>query len=121
MAEARDKTGAVRHVTGLVSKALMGAKLSEEVLEAMTGLGILQPGATLVPDLPSIIIRETHASLDRKAKPHALVIFLSAALHSAPHWLQQHWGESAELMSRCIAEGEVLSVMRGLDVVLSCA
>lgn len=120
VAEARDKSGAGRHVNWLVAKALLGGKLTEEVLESMTSLGILRPNAvtSLIPDLPSLIMREIQSVLDRKARPQSMIIFLSASLSASPIWLLQYWGETADLMSRCIAEGEVLSVLKGMDVVL---
>lgn len=120
IAEARDRSGALRHVNWLTSKALLGAKITDDVLEVMTCLGILQPGTvtSLIPDLPSLLIREIHSGLDRKARPQATMIFLASVLHASQSWLQQYWLETADLMGRCIAEGEVLSVLKSIDVVL---
>lgn len=120
VAEARERSGAGVHLRWLVSKALSGAKSSEDVLEAMTSLGILRPGtvASLIPNLPALIIQEIHGALDRKVGARTMVIFLCASLHSSPEWLQQHWSETADLMSRSISEGEVLSVLKGMEIAL---
>lgn len=120
VAEARDKSGALRHVNSLVCKSLEGSRASQEVLESMTCFGILQPGSItkLIPDLPAKMIHEIHCTLDRKIRPQAMVLFLAACLHASPSWLGQYWAESADLMSRCIGQGEVLSVLRSIDVVL---
>ena len=93
----------------------------------MTSLGILQPSAisTLIPDLPLLIMRELRLALrsrdtKRDSTPvGATLLFLASALHTSPSWLQEYWMEAAEMMAECITTGEALSVLRGLDVVLS--
>ena len=132
----RDKSGAESqtHVNWLVTKSLMTAiapayKASDEralVLEVMTSLGILQPHAipSLIPELPSLIMRELQLGLgtqegQRESTPIApALLFLASSLHTSPVWLLEYWDETAELMAGCIRAGEVLPVLRGLDVVL---
>jgi membrane-bound metal-dependent hydrolase YbcI (DUF457 family) len=136
VAEVRDKSGAASqvHINWLVTKSLIAAlspthRATEEralVLEVMTSLGILQPSGipALIPDLPSLIFRELRFALDpkdghREATPvPAAILFLASALHTSPLWLQQYWGDAAEVMAEAIREGEGLAVLRGLDVVL---
>ncbi|CAD6575349.1 MAG: hypothetical protein TREMPRED_001360 [Tremellales sp. Tagirdzhanova-0007] len=137
VAEVRDRSGAESetHINWLVTKNLINAmvpahKASEDraiILEIMTSLGILQPSAisTLIPDLPLLIMRELRLALrsrdtKRDSTPvGATLLFLASALHTSPSWLQEYWMEAAEMMAECITTGEALSVLRGLDVVLS--
>jgi hypothetical protein len=92
----------------------------------MTAMGILQPKviATLLPDLPSLIMTELRAALGlrdgrRDVTPITRgVLYLSSVLHISPDWLNQYWSETGEMMAACIAEGQGLAVLKGIGVVL---
>jgi len=96
------------------------------ILEVMTSLGILQPFAIseLIPDLPSLIMRELRLALKmRQAQRDSTSIaaalrFLASALHTSRTWMQQYWMRAAEMMADCVIAGQELPVLRGLDVVL---
>jgi hypothetical protein len=136
VAETRDKYGAESqaHVNELVAKSLLSAfapahKAGDErtlVLEIMTAMGILQPKviATLLPDLPSLVMTELRAALGlRDGRPDVTpitrgVLYLSSVLHISPDWLNQYWSETGEMMAACIAEGQGLAVLKGIGVVL---
>jgi hypothetical protein len=136
VAEVRDKAGieSQTHIDSLVSNNLVAAigpthQGSEDralVLEIMTSLGILQPRAvmSLIPDLPSRILREVRVGLDSVDARKEIVpvganlLLLASTLHSSPLWLDHHWTETAEVMAEGITSGHVLPVLRGLDVIL---
>lgn len=105
------------------------AVLSEDrilVLDVMTSLGILQPDSipALIPELPSLIMRELAISLESKERQKdlstmgAALQFLASALHICPYWLQQFWARSADIFADSIMEGQALPVLQGLQVVL---
>jgi hypothetical protein len=91
----------------------------------MTSLGILQPGSItqLIPDLPALIMRElrfnSSSSGSKESTSNGIaILFLSSTLHMSPLWLEQYWGDAADVFGKGIEAGEALSVLRGLDVVL---
>lgn len=96
------------------------------VLDIMTSHAILQPHAipALLPDLPSLIMRELRLALNsrdahRESTPiAAALLFLASALHTSTGWMQQYWMEAAEMMSECITAGQAIPVLKGLDVIL---
>jgi hypothetical protein len=143
VSETRDRTGAnsQTHINWLCTKILMGAmefsytsrSASDDralVLDVMTSLGILQPGAIpgLIPDLPSLIMRELSLALEMSLKDRqsqkdptimaASLHFLASALHICPYWLQQFWTRSADIFADSIVVGQALPVLQGLEVVL---
>jgi len=135
VAEVRDRSGSdsQTHINWLVTKSLMSAmslaqRSNDErslVLEVMTSLGILQPHAItqLIPDLPALIMRELRFSpsstTSKESTPNGIaILFLSSALHMSPLWLEQYWGDAADVFGQSIVAGEALSVLRGLEVVL---
>ncbi|KAK4687661.1 hypothetical protein P7C73_g2454, partial [Tremellales sp. Uapishka_1] len=138
VAEVRDKSNAISqtHINWLVTKSLLSNitpshRSSNEralILEVMTSLGILQPQsiATLIPELPSLILGEmklglgTNSDTRKESTPVAAsLLFLASALHTSPLWLSQYWRNTAEIMMECITAGECLPVLRGLDVMLT--
>jgi len=135
VAEVRDRSGSdsSSHINWLVTKSLMSAmsftqRSNDErslVLEVMTSLGILQPKmiTQLVPELPALIMRElrfsSSSTSSKESTPNGIaILFLSSTLHMSPLWLEQYWGDAADVFGQSIAAGEALSVLRGLEVVL---
>jgi hypothetical protein len=111
-------------VEWLVAKTLTAALKNRKgddrfmVLEAMTSLAILHPTTipALIPDLPELVAKNLQ---DGDDATRSGIVFLAAALHTSPAWVEQNWQETAELMSRSMgSEGDVLAVLKGIDIVL---
>ncbi|WVR06060.1 hypothetical protein IAU60_003088 [Kwoniella sp. DSM 27419] len=138
IAEVRDRSGPLSqtHINHLLTENLTAAlasssKASDDralIIETMTCLSILQPQAVprLIKDLPALIMRELRYALKARdnvrdtnsTSVSAGLLFLSAAMHGSPTWMEGYWDETAEMMAECITVGEALPTLRGLDVIL---
>ncbi|KAL0241969.1 hypothetical protein I308_106143 [Cryptococcus tetragattii IND107] len=139
ISEVRDRYGALHPTTinTLLAENLLQAlstslKATDDrslVLEIMSCLGILQPRAipSLIPDLPNLIMSELKHALKSRDSARdvnstnvsAGLLFLSSTMHMSGVWMERYWGDMAELMGECVKNGEILPVLRGLDLVLA--